>query len=181
MRKFYLFCVICFISVLISCQKDDSIAINNESSSITVNSISKCKNNLLAQIAVVLDKEGVEYSYDKVNKVLHLTHVNADFSCDMSEFEANENISEGIIAIREREVFNGSPSKCNCVFDIQYSIYNVECSVYTCKVPGMEDFIVESAVYTLRVPGLKDFIVDLANNPTGSYYEPRDTYPWKTE
>lgn len=161
MKKLYIISVFCFFVATLSCQRDNSVE-NSNSNLITLNSISKCKNEYVTQITVELGKEGFEYSYDNANKILHLIHVNADFNCGINNIEAKVNIENGIISVEEKEIFLGSPTHCECVYDIQYSIQKVE-----------------PTVYTLKIPGLKDVIIDLANNPSGSYYEPRETYPWK--
>jgi hypothetical protein len=162
-RKIYLVSMFCFLTVVSSCKRENPTDNNTVSNFIKVNSISKCKNSLAIIAVVELDKEGVEYSYNSVNKILHITHINADFNCNMSKIEPSVKIEDGIIIIEEKEIFDGSPAKCDCVFDIEYSIQNVK-----------------SEIYSLRVPGMKDTPVDLVNKPVGSYYEPRNTYPWKT-
>jgi hypothetical protein len=152
-----------FLASIISCNKDNSIDENTGSNLIKVNSISECKNSIVGIIVVELEKEGVEYSYTTGDRVLHINHINADFNCNMDKIEATVKIENGIITIEEKEILEGNPAKCDCVFDIEYSIQKVE-----------------PHVYTLKVPGMKDATIDLVNNPKGSFYEPRDIYPWKT-
>jgi hypothetical protein len=108
---------------------------------------------------VDLSLECMEYSFE--GGTLKLRHVNAGFNCCGAK-SAQVTVADGEIRIVESEEQN--PCDCECLFDLDMEVVNLPAGTYRILVTG-------------SLGGL-DFVVDLAAQPSGSYCEKRDRYPW---
>lgn len=80
------------------------------------------------------NQECMEYSYDGEG-VLLLKHVNAAFNCCPESITADISIEDSVITIEEHESFlNGFACSCNCLYDLDFEIGNLEPGEYTIKV-----------------------------------------------
>lgn len=99
--------------------------------------------------------------------VLNLTHVNAAFNCCPESLAAEVLIDGQSITVIEEEFF-GTNGECDCIclFDLHIAIYDLAPDVYTVSVSGPYS------------PEPLDTTIDLVAQPTGSYCEDREVYPW---
>ena len=115
------------------------------------------------------DKDCVEYSYDG-HGTLQITHVNAGFNCCQDEIVATIEITGGLIRITEAEIPVGGLCDCNCLFDMEYEIADLEAGTY--RIEFAEPYVDAEAE-------LLEFDVDLSESPMGSYCVTRTHYPWR--
>ena len=110
----------------------------------------------------------IEYDYDGQG-VLSLKHVNAGFNCCPGEIVAEIIIENSTIIIKEREL--AGLCDCLCLFDVDYSIENLEPDEYTIIV--VEPYLPDGN-------NKLEFTVDLNANPVGAHCVKRQGYPWGT-
>lgn len=106
-------------------------------------------------------QECVAYDFSD-DGILYLTHINADFNCCPDSLSGVVSIEDNIITIDEQAVVV-TPCDCECLYDLDYEIYNLEPGVYTLDLDQIEDLRIE---------------LDLVAEPSGMYCVPRDSYPW---
>lgn len=99
---------------------------------------------------------------------LTLSHTNAAFNCCVDAIDADFFFGTGVIEITEREVPEGGYCDCVCLYDVRYTLYNIEPGEYTLR------FI---EPYAHGDP--LEFTVELTP-PTDTFVRcvPRDVYPW---
>ena len=97
---------------------------------------------------------------------LRFTHVNAGFNC-CPEFDAATYVSGDTIFVVEHEIVG--LCDCNCLFDLDYEIRDLEPGIY--RVIVTEEYLSEEDEPL-------DFIMDLLTTPSGSHCVGRDHYPW---
>jgi hypothetical protein len=126
---------------------------------------SSCKNFLdetdTQAFAFEDGQECVEYDFSD-DGILYLKHINADFNCCPDSLDGVVSVEENIITIEEQAVVT-SPCDCECLYDLNYEIFNLEPGVYTLALDQIED---------LRID------LDLVSEPSGTFCVPRETYPW---
>gem|GEM_PF-757901 len=112
------------------------------------------------------DEDCVTYEYDGIGTLI-LEHNNAGFNC-CPIIAADISITGSSITIVESETYEFEPCPCQCLFDLDYRIYNLPPGVYMIRVEGVcapDDDEIE-------------FIADLSTATTGSHCIYRDYYPW---
>ena len=108
----------------------------------------------------------VEYSYDKNERILHLTHINAGFNCCPGELTADITNDGNIITITEAEEEAGC--KCNCLYDLEIEVENV----------GEIEYILEFIEPYAGEHEELIFTINLKESSTGVFSVKRDHYPW---
>ncbi|OGU11673.1 MAG: hypothetical protein A2X61_05395 [Ignavibacteria bacterium GWB2_35_12] len=109
----------------------------------------------------------IEYSFDNDDGILRLKHINAGFNCCPGKLTADISINSDAIIINEKEQEAGC--KCECLFDIDYEIKNLDS--WTFRIVVVEPYrSVEEDVL--------EFDVDLKAQPSGKFCVERNNYPW---
>ena len=162
MRKIVLILFPVFFT-LISCNDDDNTYTEQL---ITGNVISQsdCKN--FKSTLTENNQSCLQYTYDEVSRTLHLTHVNAGFNCCPGDISCNINMGNLIISITEKE--EAPMCDCNCLFDIDIDVYQVNKSEFTIKL--VEPYIGDQEIL--------EFDIDLSNSISGEFCVERNSYPW---
>ena len=108
----------------------------------------------------------IEYVYDEDNNLLKLNHINAGFNCCPGKITCTITIVGDTIVIKESE--EASLCNCNCLFDVDMELKEVEKKSYFIKViePYCGD---QEKLY---------FEVDFQNAQEGKYCANRKDYPW---
>ncbi len=157
---FLLFTLLMFV---FSCEKSP----DKEKVYGKLTSFTDCKNfkNFYATDSVSSNYSCAEYSY--VNNTLSITHVNAGFNCCPGSFDADFAFENDSINISEYET--GSACDCECLYDLDFEIYNLEASTY--RIVFIEPYV-----------GLSNeelsFTVNLTDSAQGSFCVERVHYPW---
>ena len=110
------------------------------------------------------NQDCLQWYFDGVN--LYLRHINAGFNCcpDMAFAFA---VEDNMITIQEIQL--AGYCDCECLYDLNFTIYNLQPSEYTLLV---------DEPYYREGYDLLQFTVDLALEPTGMFCVFRDYYPW---
>jgi len=107
----------------------------------------------------------VEYNHDG-DMTLSIAHHNTSFNCCIEGTYIELSFSGDTLYITERENLDNGGCDCICLYDINYSIYNLLPGAYTISIDELyygEDII---------------FDVELQSQPSGSYCVERFVYPW---
>ncbi len=108
----------------------------------------------------------VDWEYDG-DSTLQFTHYNAGFNCCPEAILTSMKISGDTIYISERDSMQ--LCRCNCLYDIDFSIHNLRPQKYI--VEFVEAYVVEPS------PPLV-FEIDLKDALSGKVCQDRDYYPW---
>lgn len=162
-----------FIAIItFSCVKEsndeNNISQELELSGEIVNS-SSCKSELKSTFKFADTPDTlscIHYEYNPVDKKLSLTHINAGFNCCPEGFYVETSLDDNTITIQEFE--NESLCDCNCLYDLEIELTEVEQKAY------MLDFIEPYADGLQKI----SFEIDLANDTIGEYCVIRKKYPW---
>jgi hypothetical protein len=106
------------------------------------------------------------YTYNPVTGELSLKHVNAGFNCCPGTLYCTVSQQQDTICLQEYET--ESMCDCNCLFDLDIKLTDVQPAKYYLKIiePYAAD---EEKLY---------FGLDLQNDHSGSYCVNRNHYPW---
>ncbi|MDA3844560.1 MAG: hypothetical protein PF588_09360 [Candidatus Kapabacteria bacterium] len=130
---------------------------------------SDCKDGETNEIAKEIDNSHAAIQYHSIAEEhkLEIRHINAGFNCCPDEITADISIEDGVISISEKEAVAGC--KCNCLYDIDIDVTDIEKGKYTVKViePYLNDVDLEF-----------NFEIDLNENPDGEFVLERSSYPW---
>ncbi len=108
----------------------------------------------------------IEYSYNTTTHELSLTHINAGFNCCPGELSCIVSLSGDTIIIHEYE--EAPLCDCNCLYDLEIEIDNVNEAGY--QVKFIEPYVGDQAKL--------EFAIDLTNETSGSFCVVRTQYPW---
>ncbi len=108
----------------------------------------------------------IEWNYTAEGQ-LYLKHTNAGFNCCPEELYAEITITADTITIEEYE--RGSLCHCLCLYDLDYTISNLEPGTYTIRV---------EEPYRQQTDPVLEITVDLSSAPMGSFCVKRSGYPW---
>jgi hypothetical protein len=156
--------IFCSILFLISCDK-------NEQHPLTVGEVEKseCKSSFKSTITgndAPDTLSCIEYAYDHSNKKLNIKHINAGFNCCAGKIECDVSLQSDTIFILEFET--SAACNCNCLYDLEFKIGNVEKTIYKIKLvepySGNEKKI--------------NFEIDLSKESIGEWCVTRKGYPW---
>ena len=157
MRKIVYYLCLVFI---ISCSENNSEpenSLNGEVISQTECKTFKSANNT---------ESCIQFNYDENTKTLYITHINAGFNCCPGEISCDIVFQNSTITITEREEV--AMCDCNCLFDIEIKINNVEKTSYTIEI--IEPYIGDQEELI--------FDINLNSNTSGEYCVDRTEYPW---
>jgi hypothetical protein len=113
------------------------------------------------------DESCIEYFYNG-NGVLELDHVNAIFNCCPDEISADVRIEDDTIIIEETESLASGGCDCLCLFDLEFTVTDLEPGVYQVKVIEL---------YLRGDDEKLEFEIDLVTSPTGRYCVKRPYNP----
>jgi hypothetical protein len=108
----------------------------------------------------------VNYSYNVSTGKLSITHINAGFNCCPDEIYCTFIVEADTLIITERET--SALCDCNCLFDLELEISDVQSASYIIKFDEPYCYDQEKLL----------FPVNLADQPTGSVCVVRKQYPW---
>ncbi|HRZ41639.1 MAG TPA: hypothetical protein P5228_02935 [Bacteroidales bacterium] len=148
--------LLCGVISLMGCNKDKPV---NHSDCKTFSGKSTVQN-------LGPDSSGVEYSYDIQNKQLNIKHINAGFNCCPDEIYCHVERLGDTIQVKESEKEAGCD--CNCLFDIDFIVEDVEQQAYYFSL--IEPYAATQAPIK--------FGIDLTQYTSGSFYVQRNGYPW---
>lgn len=167
MRNIYAVYLIAAITLLIfaGCEKKDPVT---SGLSGEIVHISNCKNiksgDLKFDTADTLSC--AHYAYDTLNHALTINHYNSGFNCCPGGLYCKVSTQNDTIIIKEFE--NEQACDCNCLFDLDIELKNVDQYKYIVKfvepyAEGQEELVFE---------------MDLTSSNGGEYCVVRKGYPW---
>lgn len=112
------------------------------------------------------DSSGLEYTYNEQAKTLSLKHINAGFNCCPGEIYCNAEVKNDTIFLKESE--QKSECDCNCLFDLDFELNEVEKQWY---------YISLYEPYAIGQDSIR-FAIDLTQSTSGVFYVQRTGYPW---
>ncbi len=158
----FLLIIAILISFNIACNKEkDQQSSLSPYGTLTKHSGCVDKKNLSAAPSNI---SRVEYSYDKEKQLLLVKHINAGFNCCYDKLYSNIEFTEETITIEELE--DSRSCKCNCLFNLNFELKNIEAQKYTLKF--VEPYANESII----------FEIDLTKQQSGFHEVVRTYYPW---
>lgn len=112
------------------------------------------------------DTSCVSYSYNFQDKKLTLKHINAGFNCCPGNLFCEIDFLNDTIRIKEKE--EKTDCYCNCLYDLDIYVSNIELGKYYIFIDepycGSQEKII--------------FEINLALNSTGKFLVRRTEYPW---
>jgi hypothetical protein len=108
----------------------------------------------------------IQYEYDEAESILKIKHINAGFNCCPEELYCHFSFSGDTIVITESE--KDHLCHCNCLYDLDMVLQNVEEKKYRIKL--IEPYAESQAALNVEI--------DLASNTEGSFCVTRKLYPW---
>jgi len=149
---------------LISCDKNEQLPL-----SVGEVEKSECKSSDKSAIIEAETSDTlscIDYSYNSTGKALTMKHINAVFNCCPEKIECDVSLKGDTIVIEESET--SSACDCNCLYDLEFEIKNVEKTNYQVKLiepyAGNEEKII--------------FEINLSKNISGNWCITRKGYPW---
>ncbi|OGU13040.1 MAG: hypothetical protein A2X61_03505 [Ignavibacteria bacterium GWB2_35_12] len=109
----------------------------------------------------------IEYNFNNDDGILRLKHINAGFNCCPGKITADISISSDAIIINEKE--QSALCDCDCLFDIDYEIKNLDSWAF--KIVVVEP-------YRPTEEAVLEFNVGLKAQPSGKFCVERHNYPW---
>jgi hypothetical protein len=128
--------------------------------------IGKCLLHVLADSSKCWDC--FTYEYNQTSKSLLIKHHNAGLNCGTDSLDVEINKTGNLLKINEIE--KGGKALCDCLFDFEYKINNLEIGVY--------DFDFFESLVNLSIDEPAKFTVDLRKNKSGNICFIRHYYPW---
>jgi hypothetical protein len=152
--------------LIASCNDEKDPVINGIKGNLVHNS--ECKNynsnDLKFDLADTLSC--VHFTYVTLNHIVIMNHFNAGFNCCPAGLRCEVSTKEDTIIIREFEKEQGC--NCNCLFDLDIELNNVDPENYVVKF--IEPY---AAGQTALI-----FEMDLTHFTEGEYCVVRKGYPW---
>lgn len=112
--------------------------------------------------------ECITYQYFPDDEILYIAHKNTAFNCDPGKITAKVSIVDKTISIEEKQEKNGA--KCNCLYDVDYDLRNIEEDIYLVSING-------PIIDGVNIPSLS-FYIDLKSSHYQTLCTPRGFYPW---
>ncbi|MFA6401872.1 MAG: hypothetical protein WCX31_09640 [Salinivirgaceae bacterium] len=164
--KLSLFNLILALLIVASCDdKQEPTPIGSPEPNYVLHS--ECKNEKSGSISEDKSQDCISYSYQADTKMLTLTHKNAAFNCCPDSITSNFSFIGDTIIITEAET--ASLCNCLCVFDLNFTIANLEKKAWIIKI--VEPYIGDGEVL--------QGTVDLTNVIIGEFCVTRNYYPWE--
>lgn len=108
----------------------------------------------------------VDYTYDVANNKLSFKHFNAAFNCCPGIVSCIVSLQNDTIIIQETEQY--IMCDCDCLYDLDIAVYNVENQTYIIRFIEPYTGTMEPLVFT----------IDLPEAASGTYCVSRTQYPW---
>jgi hypothetical protein len=108
----------------------------------------------------------------EVDNTLKIYHTNTAYNCCVEALDAAFEFSEGLVTITGMEYPPGGLCDCTCLYDVTYSIYNLEPGVYTIRF--VEPYLPQGQQQI-------EVIVDMSEEGPWTSCAVRDGYPWSSE
>jgi hypothetical protein len=162
----YSILVISILAILVySCEKDKTKLLTMTGKLI---SNSECKRSKSVDLKSDTPDSltCIDYLFDISGNKLSIKHINAGFNCCPDSLYCNVSISNDTIIIQEFEKI--AQCRCNCLYDLNIEIKEVETKKY--QVKFIEPYSGEQAKLI--------FGLDLTKDKEGSYCITRKQYPW---
>jgi hypothetical protein len=134
-----------------------------------IDDYSGCKTVTGTMLASTADSSCVTVHTYPGDGSMRIFHTNTAYNCCVDALDADFDIDGGIITITGREYPPGGLCDCICLYDVAYSIHNLEPGTYTLRfvepylIPGQEQI---------------EITVDLSRVGTWSTCRYREGYPW---
>ena len=109
------------------------------------------------------NQECIELSYND-DRTLVLRHINSGLNCCPDHFNSEITIEDGRITVNEQGL--GAGCKCECLFDLEYTLVNVPVDEYEIEFIGFKSGMNISMSVNLNTQTYVMHCVD------------RDEYPW---
>lgn len=104
-----------------------------------------------------------EWNTDNSWNILRLQHINVAFNCCLDGIVENVEIDGDIIRIEATGILSsGQGCWCDCLYDLDYEIKNLEPIVYLLIIPSITN----------------SMKIDLRKSGSNKYCENRTGYPW---
>ncbi len=153
--------------ILLSCNDEGTGTTGGDDPAGSVSAVVGCKGNSFMPEEGSTSEGCVVHTYDAGKRLLTLKHVNAGFNCCPERIDAIVTVEGGTITISERE--SNAPCDCNCLYDIDIVISNLDVGEYLIRF--VEPY------RSSNDPPL-EVTVDLSAQPTGRHCVERSYYPW---
>jgi hypothetical protein len=106
------------------------------------------------------------YSYDALTKELQINHINAAFNCCPGKLYCETSLSNDTLYVKEYE--QSSQCKCNCLYDLNLSLGNIEERTYILSI--VEPYISNQEKLIS--------VINLKIKKEGIFVALRKKYPW---
>jgi hypothetical protein len=103
---------------------------------------------------------------------LRIFHINTAYNCCVDALDAEFEFGEGTITITGKEYPPGGMCDCICLYDVIYSIHNLQPDVYTIRF--VEPYLPIGQEQL-------EITVDMAQAGSWTHCVPREGYPWGEE
>lgn len=140
-------------------------ACNKEKNRGEIVNYSDCK-NLKSTDTISSNQSCIEYQYYDSSRLLHLKHINAGFNCCPTSLTCTVDVSGNTIRIEEIE--KSSDCDCNCLYDLDIEIKDIDKTNYTLEFVEPYCGNQEQLIFT----------INLTDSLEGLYCVTRENYPW---
>ena len=103
---------------------------------------------------------------------LRIYHINTAYNCCVDALGAEFEFGEGLITITGKEYPPGGFCDCVCLYDVTYSIYNLEPGIYTIRFVEPYHPVGQEQL---------EITVDMAQEGSWAHCVPREGYPWNED
>ncbi len=103
------------------------------------------------------------------DNTLRIFHINTAYNCCVDALDGEFEFSEGLITITGKEYPPGGLCDCICLYDVTYSIHNLDPGVYTIRF--VEPYLPAGQEQL-------EITVDLTQEGCWTHCVPREGYPW---
>jgi len=118
--------------------------------------------------SIAQDQDCVEFTYLPESKTLKIKHLNAAFNCCPDKVFGEISIDSNIITIVEKEKLT-DPCKCNCLYDLDYELTDIEAGNYIIRI---------TEAYLNDVDEKLEATLDLNKSEKAEICKKRTSYPW---
>ncbi len=103
------------------------------------------------------------------DNTLRIFHINTAYNCCVDALDAEFEFGEGLITITGKEYPPGGLCDCICLYDVTYSIHNLEPGI--CTIRFVEPYLPAGQEQL-------EITVDLTQEGSWTHCVPREGYPW---
>ncbi len=168
--KFFPIAILFIAFIIFSCKDNETTANDDDANGVPygiITDTSGCKSFFDTTRNIPKTNECVKVNYSSQDEILQLIHVNAGFNCCPGVISAEINIEDGVISFFEKQSQAGC--RCNCLYDVEYELRNVE--------PGEYEFIIVGPLTDGESKKSLECKIDISEG-TGEFCLERNFYPW---